>query len=400
MTQVLGDYSGGILGDYNAQAVSQSNQWLPNGDSYITADNLLDMTGDITEIVFRDLLIDLNDPVIVVPLFSQGTRPGMLATRDIAVSIVQGGFVTVYYKGEDALLALLPGDILAQWPDNVITGELRVVFNESLGSWAIFADTKELRSGSLTINHAYVPSGSTVFIGAQPSTNDIGETDAFDNQSYKAQIGWRFGDIEVLVDGAPVMRLEMPTGTTTNIPDTVGNNDGTLREGTGDGSDWGQPLAAENTISVSTTEAGQMLGGLMPGNNVSSPSTNELAVMSTALISGLNSTSFSRSEFGSMVSQKIFGLNEASGSSAQLGTMTTDGFISGLVVKSGSKTQTGQLVTAIISASDSLSASTTVQGVMKTALISGLSSISASNTEFGILTTIKYKSNRIMVIGA
>ena len=206
--------------------------WAPNGDSYITADNLLAMTGDITEVVFKDLRIDFNDSFSSVNLLSQGTQ----STRDIAVNVI-GGLVRLYYKGA-SVFALFPADVLAQWPDNVITGELRVVFNESLGSWAVFTDTVALKSGSITINPTYVPTGSTVFIGAQPNTNDIGETVASASQALKAQKGWRLGDIEVLVDGASVMRLEIPTGTATIIPDTIGSNDGTLRLGSGDGTDW------------------------------------------------------------------------------------------------------------------------------------------------------------------
>jgi len=395
MTQVLGDYSSGILGDYDAQVASQSNQWLPNGNSYITAGNAFDMTGLVTTITLKDLLIDTNDTFSQVALLYQGTT----SVGDLGIRYFSSGILRLNYKNVSHFLLLGPA-ITDQWPDGIITGELTVVANETLETWELYSDSVLINSGVLTLSPGYVQSGRNVFIGAQPNSDDIGETDAFPSTTTKAQPGWRIGNIDVVVDGSQVIDLVMPTGTATNVPDLAGNNDGTLRLGTGDGSDWGQILSAENTSSASTTETGQVLGGLMPGNNVSSPSTNELAVMSTALISGLDSTSASSSEFGSMVSQIIFGSSEISGSNYQIGTMTTNGLISGLNVRSGSTTEEGLLVTAIINASDSVSISSTQQGIMNTALISGLNSISASNTEIGILTTVKYNSNRIMVIGA
>jgi len=351
------------------------------------------MTGLVTTVTLKDLNIDV--------LAGTSGGPALFGQRipdasDISLSFLSDNLFSIY-KGESAII-LTSAQLAAEYSGSIIVGELSVEYNETLATWTVYRDSNVISSGPLTPAPAYVPAGSLVWIGGTPLNNNPADITA--NPISKAKDHWRIGNVEVDVDGTKILDFIMPSGTATNIPDIVGNNDGTLREGTGDGSDWGQILSAENTSSASTTETGQVLGGLMPGNNVSSPSTNELAVMSTALISGLDSKSASSSEFGSMVSQIIFGSSEISGSSYQIGTMTTNGLISGLNVRSGSTTEEGLLVTAIINASDSVSISSTQQGIMNTALISGLNSISASNTEIGILTTVKYNSNRIMVIGA
>ena len=388
MTYDLGSYANENdydLGSYNF--IDGRNQWLPNGSSYITAPNAIPLTGDIYTITATDLNIEWG--VASRTIFDQGIS----SNRDLSVLFFSPGFISIYYKNQ--YRPAPEYNLNTAFPNGIFTGKLTVVIRDTLGTWSLFVDDVEVYSGAISPPAANA-SGGLVRIGGIAATDNINDTDTV----VPPPLGWRVGNVTVNVDGSDVVDYVMPTGTATNVPDIAGGNDGTLREGTGDGSDWGEILTAENTASSSTTEAGQILGGLMPGNSASSASTNNLGVMSTALISGLDSQSASRSEFGSMVSQIIFGANEVSASTAQLGTMTTEGFISGLSVTSGSTTEAGELVTAVINASDSLSLSTTVQGVMSTALISGLSTTSASNTEFGILTTIKYKSNRIMVIGA
>ena len=234
MTYDLGSYANENdydLGSYNF--IEGRNQWLPNGNSYITAGNTFDMTGLVTTITLKDLLIDTNDTFSQVALLYQGTT----SVGDLGIRYFSSGILRLNYKNVSHFLLLGPA-ITDQWPDGIITGELTVVANETLETWELYSDSVLINSGVLTLSPGYVQSGRNVFIGAQPNSDDIGETDAFPSTATKAQPGWRIGNIDVVVDGSQVIDLVMPTGVTTNVPDIAGGNDGTLRLGTGDGSDW------------------------------------------------------------------------------------------------------------------------------------------------------------------
>lgn len=407
MSNELGDYGTNDLGTY-FQTGGGPNQWLPNGSSYITSPTLGNLlTVDEIFVEIEDCILDLDANLVSNAIVGQSSvSQSGGGSREFEITLYTAGGITdglLLYTGEIVPTTILSRtQMIAEYGGVVITGKLSVRVFPQLETFEVYRDDALINSGPFTVALGNKRIDGTLFrVGAEAEGNGNPPNTGGE---HTAPVGWRIGNLSVSLDtGAgltKVRELVMPTGTATNVPDIIGSNDGTLREGTGDGSDWGEILTAENTASSSTTETGQILGGLMPGNSVSSPSTNNLGVMSTALISGLDSQSASRSEFGSMVSQIIFGSSEISGSNYQIGTMTTNGLISGLNVRSGSTTEEGLLVTAIINASDSVSISSTQQGIMNTALISGLNSISASNTEIGILTTVKYNSNRIMVIGA
>jgi hypothetical protein len=225
MTQVLGDYSGGILGDYNVSVESGNNQWLPNGNSYITAPNAIPLTGDIYTITMLDLSIEWG--VASRTIFDQGIS----SNRDLSVLFFTAGFISIYYKNQ---YRPAPQYVLGDaFPSGTFTGKLTVVIRDTLGTWSLFVDDVEVYSGAISPPAANA-SGGLIRIGGIAATDNINDTDTV----VPPPLGWRIGNVTVNVDGSDVVDYVMPTGDTITVPESVSSNDGTLRNGTGDGADW------------------------------------------------------------------------------------------------------------------------------------------------------------------
>ena len=245
MSQVLGDYNSGVMGNYNIEAEDTRNQWLPNGSSYITSPtlgNLLIVDQIFVEI--EDCLIDLDvSPVSHAIVGQSSVSQAGGGSREFEITAYNAG------AGSNGILlylgSVIPNEILSraqiisEYGGPFITGKLSVRTLPIAETFEVYRDDVLINSGPLSVVGGIRIDGTLFRVGAESEGNGNPPNTGGE---HTAPAGWRIGNVSVSLDtGAgltKVRELAMPIGTATNVPDIVGNNDGTLREGTGDGSDW------------------------------------------------------------------------------------------------------------------------------------------------------------------